>query len=177
MERGLLGGIGVAMALFGGMFSAIYVGDLFSTPRKYELGIDIGLIVFFGGMTLAGIYMAWQMYRTQPAATGAARPGTVGQAAGRQGRRQREQDGSPVPPASPAERERRVLQYAEREHGRVTVPEVAANCGMTIAEAKLELDRLAASGAADLRVTEHGVLVYVFAGFLSDEEKSRASDF
>jgi hypothetical protein len=158
------------------MFAAIYVGDLFSTPRKYDLGIDVGLIVFFGGMTLAGIYLARQMYRTQPAATGAARPGTDGSAAGRKGRRQ-QSDGPPEPPTSPAERERRVLHFAQREHGRVTVPEVAAHCGMTIAEAKAELDRLAAAGAADLHVTGSGVLVYVFGGFLSDEEKSRASDF
>ena len=50
MEPGLLGGMGVAMALFGGMFTAFFLGDLISAARKYESGIDVGLIVFFGGM-------------------------------------------------------------------------------------------------------------------------------
>jgi hypothetical protein len=50
-------------------------------------------------------------------------------------------------------------------------------CDLTIAEAKAELDRLAAAQVAQIQVTQNGVLVYVFPGFLSDEEKARAQDF
>jgi hypothetical protein len=187
MERGLLGGVGVAMALFGGMFTAFFVGDLISASRRNEPGIDVGLIVFFGGMTAAGLYLAWQMNRARPFTVGQPRPGATsappGPAgadhapAGRRGRRRPDHGDPPTPPANAAEREHRVLRLAERERGRVTVPEVAAGCGLTIAEAKAELDRLVMEGVADLQVTASGILVYVFSGFLSKEEKADSKDF
>ena len=55
-----------------------------------------------------------------------------------------------------------MLRLAEQEHGRVTVPEVAARCHMTIEEAKTELDRLVLHQVAEIQVTGSGVLVYVF---------------
>jgi hypothetical protein len=83
----------------------------------------------------------------------------------------------PPAPPSEADRERQVLRYAETEHGRLTVSEVAAGCDMTIAEAKSTLDRLVTLEAATIQVAESGILVYVFPGFLSDEDKTRAGDF
>ena len=68
-----------------------------------------------------------------------------------------------------------MLRFAEAEHGRVTVPEVATSCDMTIAEAKATLDRLVTQQAATIQVTQAGVLVYVFPGFLSDDDKARAA--
>lgn len=70
-----------------------------------------------------------------------------------------------------------MLRFAETERGRVTVPEVATGCDMSLAHAKETLDRLVLLHVAEIRVTESGVLVYVFPGFLSDEEKARATDF
>jgi hypothetical protein len=85
-------------------------------------------------------------------------------------------DEPPAPPTE-AEREHRVLRYAETERGRVTIAEVAASCDMTVAEAKGTLNRLVTMEAATICVAESGVLVYVFPGFLSDEDKARATDF
>ena len=48
---------------------------------------------------------------------------------------------------------------------------------MTIEESKTELDRLVLNEVAEIQVTERGVLVYVFRGFLSDKDKARAGDF
>ena len=59
----------------------------------------------------------------------------------------------------------------------MTVPEVAARCNMTIAEARATLDRMVLQEAATMQVTQDGILVYVFSGFLSDDEKSQATDF
>ena len=59
----------------------------------------------------------------------------------------------------------------------MTVAEVAAHCRLTVTQSKTDLDRLVAQQVAELQVTEHGVLVYVFSGFLSDEDKASAHDF
>jgi hypothetical protein len=168
MERGLLGATGIGMALVSGFFTAYFIGELVSGTSKNTPGTDVGLIVMFGGLLAVGVAMAWSAFFKRPSAPGAARPGTGG-AGG--------QAASPTRPPTPAERERGILLLAERHHGRVTVPEVAAHCGLTIAEAKAELDRLVAARVADLQVTSGGVLVYVFPGFLSDDDKRHASDF
>lgn len=168
MERGLLGATGIGMALFGGLFSVYFIGQFTSGTSETEPGVNAGLIVFFGGLLVTGLVMAWWAFFRRAPASGAARPGTGSQSG---------QDSAPPGPATPAEREHRILMLAEREHGRVTVPEVAAHCGLTIGEAKSELDRLAAAKVAELQVTPGGVLVYTFPGFLSDEDKRRAVDF
>jgi hypothetical protein len=165
MERGLLGALGIAIALVGGLFFVFFMTELASGgDGKTQPGVYVGLIVFFGGVLAAGAYLGWRMLRPQPAASGASRPGSG-------------QPGSPPPLTNAAERERRVQRLAEQEHGRVTVPEVAARCHMTIDESKTELDRLVLHQIAEIQVTASGVLVYVFPGFLSDEEKARATDF
>jgi hypothetical protein len=172
MERALLAVVGIVMALFGGLLLAVTItevvtgGDPDTKPDIYA-----GLFVFFGGMTLAGVYLAWRMLRPQPTTSGAARPGAA-QASGDGA----DQPGS-APPADEAERERRVLRLAEREDGRVTIPEAAARCTMTIEEAKETLDRLVLHDVAEIQVAESGVLVYVFRGFLSDKDKASATDF
>ena len=128
----------------------------------------------------AGAYLAWRMLRPRPAAAGAARPGAEPAGPTDDGRRPARRPASrerTAPPANAAERERRVLRLAELEHGRVTVPEVAARCTMTMEESKAELDRLVLDEVAEIQVTASGVLVYVFPGFLSDKDKARATDF
>ena len=180
MERGLLGGLGIVVALFGALFFVYFITELSSGgDGKTQPGVYAGLIVFFGGLMAAGAYLAWRMLRPQPASSGAARPGADQAGAARRpgGQRGAGQPGSPPPPATEAERERRVLRLAEQEHGRVTVPEVAARCNMTFEESKAELDRLVLHDVAEIQVTASGVLVYVFRGFLSDKDKAGATDF
>jgi hypothetical protein len=165
MERGCLGAIGVGIMLGSSFFVAAALGDIMSGgDGKTSMGVLIGLFVFFGGTFLVGAYLAWRMFLHKPATVGAG----AGAAAG---------TSQPPAPPSEADRERQVLRFAEKEHGRVTVPEVATGCDMTIAEAKAALDRLVLQQAATIQVTQAGVLVYVFPGFLSDDDKANAKDF
>ena len=180
MERGLLGGIGILIALVGGLFLSVFVVEAVSGgDGKTEPAVYAFLIVFFGGLTAAGGYLAWRMLRPRPATSGSARPGAEPTASGQRGRggRRAGRAGAPTAPANEAERERRVLRLAEQEQGRVTISEVAARCTMTMEESKAELDRLVLHDVAEIQVTSTGVLVYVFPGFLSDKDKARATDF
>ena len=181
MERGLFGGLGIVVGLFSALFFVYFITEWSGGgDGKTQPGVYAGLIVFFGGLMAAGAFLAWRMLRPRPTTSGAARPGAgrAGPTPRSSGSRRSGQPGSqPPPPADEAERERRVLRLAEQEHGRVTVPEVAARCTLTIEEAKTELDRLVLNQIAEIQVTTGGVLVYVFRGFLSDKDKARATDF
>jgi hypothetical protein len=161
MERGCLAAVGAMIALVSAFFvAAALVESAAGGDGKTSPGVYAGLIAFFGGTFVAGAYLVWYMLRKRSATAGTSDPPHE----------------RPAPPTE-ADRERRVLLYAGSEHGRVTVPEVAARCDMTIADAKATLDRLVSQEAATMQVTEAGVLVYVFPGFLSDEDKARAGDF
>jgi hypothetical protein len=180
MERGLLGALGVLVALVGALFFVYFITEWSAGgDGKTEPGVYAGLIVFFGGLMAAGTYLAWRMLRPRPATAGAARPGAEPTVDGQRSRGacRAGSSGAQAPPADAAERERRVLRLAELEHGRVTVPEVAARCTMTMEESKAELDRLVLHEVAEIQVTATGILVYVFPGFLSDKDKARATDF
>jgi hypothetical protein len=173
MERGCLGAVGIGIMLFSGFFVAAALGDILSGgDGKTSMGVLVGLLVFFGGLFLVGAYLAWRMFLS-PRARAAGRSGADGSSG--------PATGSPAPPCpappSDADRERQILRFAEAEKGRVTVPEVATHCDMTLAEAKAALDRLVLQQAASIQVTRAGVLVYVFPGFLSDEDKASATDF
>jgi hypothetical protein len=160
MERGCLTAVGAAIAIVSAFFvAAAVVESLTGGDGKTSPGVYAGLIVFFGGTMAGGAYLVWSMLKKRPGASSADTA-----------------SGAPAP-RSEADRERTVLRFAEKEHGRVTIPEVAARCDMTIAEAKAALDRLVLLQAATIQVTTAGVLVYVFPGFLSDEDKARADDF
>ena len=162
MERGCLTAIGAMIALVSAFFvAAAIVESATGGDGKTSAGVYAGLIVFFGGTFAGGAYLVWRMLQRRRG-TGDA----VDLAA----------EAQPAPPTE-ADRERQVLRFAESEHGRVTIPEVAANCDMTIAEAKATLDRLVTLQAAAIQVTQSGVLVYVFPGFMTDEDKARAGDF
>jgi hypothetical protein len=77
----------------------------------------------------------------------------------------------------PDDPERCILALAEARRGRLTVDEVAAHCQLGLEQAKQLLDRLTAREAARMLVTEDGVVVYHFPGFLSPSEKDAAADF
>ena len=150
----LLGLVGLVVALFGALFFTIAVTELATGgDGRTSFGVYVGLVVFLGLTTAAGAWLAWSRLWMTP---------------GRPGYR--------PPRTSDAEREQRILDLAERQRGRVTVAEVAARCDLPVQESKAALDRLVLHGAAELQVSEGGVLVYVFPGFLSDEEKARAGE-
>lgn len=159
MERGCLAAVGFAIALFSSFFVATAVVEsMTGGDGKTSPGVYAGLILVFGGMMAGGLYLAWRMLRKRPAPAG--------------------QTGGPwAGPQTDADRERIVLRFAESEKGRVTIPEVASRCNLTVTEAKAALDRLVTLNAAVIQVTQSGVLVYVFPGFLSDEDKAQAKDF
>jgi hypothetical protein len=164
--RGILCTVGVGVALVSAMFCVVFATELVTgSGGKTEPPVLAGLVVFFLGTGLAGAYLAWRMMRPPGADP---LPGFV------QGWGRRPEAASQD---TDAERERRILAFAEAEHGRVTIPEVAAHCRMTVAQAKSDLDRMVVQRVAELLVTEKGVLVYVFRGFISDDEKSTAHDF
>ncbi len=79
-----------------------------------------------------------------------------------------------LPPDDP---EARVLALAEARGSRLTVDEVAAHCHLSRAESKRLLDKLTVDNAAEMDVTDGGVLVYTFPGLLSPAEKRTARDF
>lgn len=168
MERGILGCVGIGMALFGGLFFSLFLFmPVVDTDGNSDQAVRAGLVVFFGGMLTVGAFLAWRMFSQKSAAAaarGAGRPGTGVPT-------------SPPPPQTDEERERRVLRFAERERGRVTIPEVATNCDLSLADSKQALERLVLAEVAEIQVTQSGVLVYVFPGFLSDEDKAKATDF
>jgi hypothetical protein len=173
MERMLLAVVGIGMALFAGMMAAYFVTQLTSGTSENTVGMNAGLLAFFLGAVVAGLYLAWRMMHPKsPEAAGATRPGVANP------RGRPTATAQPTsPPATETERERAVLKLAERQRGRVTVPEVAARCDMTISEAKAELDRMVLLHVAHMQVTGSGGLVYVFSGFMSDQEKAAAKDF
>jgi len=160
MERGCLTAVGLVTVLVSVFFVAGGIVQLATGDTETPRDGSVGLIVVFGGTLIAGAYLIWRMVRRRPGG------GTDDPLI----------EEPPAPPTE-ADRERRVLRFAETEHGRVTVPEVAASCDMTIAEAKATLDRLVTVEAAIIQVTDSGILVYVFPGFLSDADKAQASDF
>ena len=150
----LLGMLGLVVGLVSALFFAIAVTEFASGgDGTTSTPVYVGMIVFFGLALAAGAWLAWTRLWRAPGSTG----------------------GRP-PRMTDAEREQRILDLAERQHGRVTVAEVAARCDLTVQASKAALDNLVLHGVAELRVSETGVLVYVFPGFLSDDDKAAASD-
>lgn len=149
--RTLLGVFGVIVALLSAMFVAMAGADLVGHgDGKTPASVLIGLVVLFGGATLSGGYLAWRMFRGKRA------------------------EAAPAPPMEMVEQ--RVLALASRVGGRVTVAEVTARCGLSLADSRAVLDRLLAQGAAELRVADDGTMVYAIVGLLTAEAKAKAND-
>ncbi len=68
--------------------------------------------------------------------------------------------------------EQDILKLAAEKHGKITPAEVVLSAKIGIDEAKKMLDSFCEQGLAQLNLTEKGVMVYVFDGFLSEEEKN-----
>ncbi len=162
MVRGCLGVLGIGIALISAVFVVTAVVEsITGGDGKTSPGVYAGLIVFFGIPMVGGAALAWWMFRTRKSTAHGDGTGVPGG----------------PPPRTEADIERLVLRLAEEEHGRLTVPETAVRCDMTIGEAKATLDHLVMMQVATIQVTGSGVLVYVFPGLMSDEEKAKATDF
>ncbi len=76
---------------------------------------------------------------------------------------------------SKEQRERALLKFAQKRGGRVTPTEVAVESDLSVDAAKKELEQFCVQGAAEMNISDSGVVVFVFGGFLTDEEKQNAT--
>lgn len=65
--------------------------------------------------------------------------------------------------------EKIILKIAKKNAGQVTPGEVAIESDISVDDAQKELDRLAKSGLAEIRVRSSGVIVYFFPEFSGDK--------
>lgn len=59
--------LGVLMALFSLFFVVAAFFDLVINRDAKEVGLLVGMMVLFGGLTAAGAFVAWNFLRSQPA--------------------------------------------------------------------------------------------------------------
>lgn len=145
LVRKLLGALGVGVLLVSLLFLALFVGQLFGESET-ERPVLVALVVFFAGTAVAGGLLARSGLRQPP----------------------------PGPQLTDFDREQRILDRARALGGRVTVAEIAADCDLSLEDSKRLLDRFAVAGAAEVLVTDDGIMVYDFPGFVSKEQKARA---
>jgi hypothetical protein len=140
--RVFLGVLGVIVAIGSSFFVMFAIGDLITGgDGKTTVGVLLGLLTFFLGTGFAGVKLAMIGFRSQPA--------------------------GPVPvQLTELDKEQRVLALAGAMAGRVTASEVALNCQLSLTDSKATLDRLVSYGAAEMQLTDDGVVVYTFTGFL-----------
>lgn len=74
----------------------------------------------------------------------------------------------PAPAAKPEDPEKTILRVARKNGGFVTPGEVALEGELSVDEARKRLEKLAASGNAEMRVRQSGVVVYFFPDFARD---------
>lgn len=144
--RGLLGVLGVTLALFSSFFVVAAIADLAGGDTETATGVLLGLLVFFSGTGFAGGYLAWRKLR------------------------------SAEPTLDDEERERLVLRLAADRQGRLTAAEVAAHTPLSLRESQQMLDRLEQHRAAELQLTPDGAMVYRFPQLLTSAEKAEARD-
>ncbi|MCC7105980.1 MAG: hypothetical protein IT307_12630 [Chloroflexi bacterium] len=144
MMRTMLGVLGVVLLIISAAFVVEASSELVQGSSKSTVGTLLAVIVIFLGTGWGGFRLARPLFKRHP--------------------------------GDPAQRKRTpeqlVLQLAETRQGRVTLPEVAAHCALSVTESKKLLERLATEGAAELLVSEHGVIVYEFPGFVPGEKAS-----
>ncbi len=70
--------------------------------------------------------------------------------------------------------ERNILRMIAARSGRITPEEIALEQPLTVEQARERLDALCGGGSGEVQVTRDGRLVYVFFGFLSEEERKSA---
>lgn len=70
--------------------------------------------------------------------------------------------------------ERTLLRMIAARGGRITPEEIALECPLTVEQARKRLDALCADGSGEVQVTMEGKKVYVFFGFLSEDDRNSA---
>ena len=60
--------LGVLMALFSLFFVIAAFFDLFVKRDATDAGVLVGMLVVFGGFTVGGVFIAWNMFRRRPVA-------------------------------------------------------------------------------------------------------------
>ncbi len=71
-------------------------------------------------------------------------------------------------------RDQRMIATAKRKHGRVTDVELVAETRFSLEDCRAFLKEMTESGSAEMHIGKEGTMVYLFPGFLSDEEKRKA---
>ena len=149
--RKSLGVLGVLIAIFSSFFVAAAIGDLVTGgDGKTGTGVLLGLLVFFLGTGFAGIVLAKIGFKN---------PTTPN-----------------VVELTEFDKEQRILAFAGYMHGRVTAPEVALNCRLSLEDSQETLDRLVTNGAAQIQLTDDGVMVYCFTGFLPRDQQGNLQE-
>jgi hypothetical protein len=72
--------------------------------------------------------------------------------------------------------QQRILQAAAAKGGKITVVEAVAATGLDLEETKTFLDQLCQMGAGEVQLTQGGMFVYQFEGFLTDQERREAKN-
>ena len=141
------------------MFFTIALSDVIIGNPKTPFGVSLGLVVFFGGLTLATGTGALRLLRARKA------PQTTAPAPPVEG-------GIPIDISLEAQ----ILKLAAAHDGKVTPAEVALACGVSLDAASAALDGLVARGHADLHVTSDGEAVHVLKGIVTRAEKAASQD-
>jgi hypothetical protein len=149
--RKFLGVLGVLIAIFSSFFVAAAIGDLVTGgDGKTGTGVLLGLLVFFLGTGFAGIILAKVGFQNPT--------------------------GPKVVELTDFDKEQRILAFAGYMQGRVTASEVALNCRLSLEDSQETLDRLVSSGAAEIQLTDDGVMVYCFTGFLPRDKQGNLQE-
>ncbi len=87
------------------------------------------------------------------------------------------QDSAFKKPITKVEKENQILNKAKKLGGKVTPVEIASETGFSIDESKKMLDNFVKQGYVSNEITQSGVILYVFPGFVSEQDKYDAEQF
>jgi hypothetical protein len=151
--RILLGVLGVGIAIFSTFFVMFAIGDLVTGgDGKTTKGVLLGLLGFFAGTGLVGVKLMMMGFRSDTKRV------------------------PQEPELTEFEKEQRILAFAGSKAGHVTPTEVALNCRLSLKESEVTLNRLVKQGAAEVQITDDGVMVYTFPGFLLRDRNGLPTD-
>ena len=71
-------------------------------------------------------------------------------------------------------RDQKMIAVAKEKHGRLTDVELVGETRFPLEECRAFLKEMTESGSAELQIGKEGTMVYLFPGFLSEDEKRRA---
>ncbi len=136
-----MGKIGCGGALIAGglfMFLGVAVGLAEEGMASFDIGDMVGLLVMAVAPVTAGAFIIRGHFKQKHKALKAQQK------------------------ALERDREREILQLAQRKGGRLTITEIAADSSLTTDEAEKFMNELTSKGYVSMNVTETGVIVYDF---------------